>query len=83
MARLILAIAIVVVGAWMNMQAAGESLTDIRDQVSSAAAAARGPRTRRRARPSRAGSAAPTDDAGRAEPLPPPADDPDAPSTTS
>ena len=38
---LILAIAIVV-GAWMNMQAAGEGLADIRTQVGSAAAAAKG-----------------------------------------
>jgi hypothetical protein len=38
---LILAIAIVV-GAWLNMQAAGEGLADIRTQVGSAAAAAKG-----------------------------------------
>jgi hypothetical protein len=38
---LIIAIAIVV-GAWMNMQAAGEGLADIRTQVGSAAAAAKG-----------------------------------------
>src|SRR6478735_11849289 len=38
---LILAIAIVV-GAWLNMQAAGEGLGDIRTQVGSAAAAAKG-----------------------------------------
>ena len=38
---LILAIAIVV-GAWLNMQAAGEGFADIRTQVGSAAAAAKG-----------------------------------------
>ena len=38
---LILAIAIVV-GAWLNMQAAGEGLADIRTQVGSAASAAKG-----------------------------------------
>ncbi|HSD02280.1 MAG TPA: hypothetical protein VLB81_07930 [Gaiellales bacterium] len=38
---LILALAIVV-GAWLNMQAAGEGLADIRTQVGSAAAAAKG-----------------------------------------
>ncbi len=38
---LLLAI-VTAVGAWMNMQAAGEGLADIRTQVGSAAAAAKG-----------------------------------------
>jgi hypothetical protein len=65
---LILAI-VVVVGAWMNMQAAGESLGDIRDRVGSMAG------DRSAAAPATAASAPVT------TPAPPPAAEPAPPAT--
>jgi len=70
---LILAIAIVV-GAWLNMQAAGEGLADIRTQVGSAAAAAKGA-VDRDDKPVEATPAAPV------EPAPSPPADPSPPVT--
>jgi hypothetical protein len=86
---LILAIAIVV-GAWMNMQAAGEGLGDIRTQVGSATAAAKGAvgRDDKPAESAPAATAPPVEPtpAAPVEPAPPapapsdpPAADPDAP----
>jgi hypothetical protein len=80
---IILAI-VIVVGAWMNMRAAGEGLADIRTQVGSAATAAKGAVDRDDA-PAETVPAAPAP----AEPMPaepsvPPADPPseaDAPRT--
>lgn len=69
---------VVVVGAWMNMQAAGEGLSDIRASVAGAAASARGSVDRDEPAPPPAAPAAP------AEPTPPadtPADEPEAPRT--
>ena len=68
---LILAIAIVV-GAWLNMQAAGEGFADIRTQVGSAAAAAKGA-VDRDDRPAEATPAAPVETAPSppADPSPP------------
>lgn len=80
---LILAIAIVV-GAWLNMQAAGEGLGDIRSQVSSAATAARGAVDR----DDTPAAAAPPPPAAPVEPTAPappdtstPASDPESPQT--
>ena len=80
---LILAIAIVV-GAWLNMQAAGEGLGDIRSQMSSAATAARGA-VDRDDRPVEASPAPPAAPVEPTAPAPPdastPAPDPEAPQT--
>ena len=54
---LVLAI-VLVVGAWMNMQAAGEGLADVRDRVSAMTAGCQGScRPRRRRPPTRSGAA--------------------------
>jgi cation transport ATPase len=77
---LILAIAIVV-GAWMNMQAAGESVTSVKASLSSAATAARGA-VDRDDKPAEAAPAPPAPPADHAPPAPPadtPAADPEAP----
>ena len=80
---LILALAIVV-GAWLNMRAAGEGLGDIRSQVSSAATAARGAVDR----DDTPAAAAPPPPAAPVEPTAPappdastPASDPESPQT--
>lgn len=81
-----LALAIVmVVGAWMNMQAAGESLADVRERLSGAAGAARG--AGRGDEPqATAPVTTPTQPASAPEPAAPPAeaprDEPDAPSAS-
>jgi hypothetical protein len=76
-----LALAIIlVVGAWMNMQASGDSLADVRSSLSGAAASARGAVDRDDA--SAAAPAAPpaaTTVEPPAEPPPPPPPAPDAP----
>ena len=69
---------VMVVGAWMNMQAAGEGLGDIRAQVAGAASAARGAVDRDEAPAATTPPAPPA--APPAEPeSAPPADEPDAP----
>jgi hypothetical protein len=73
-----LALAIIlVVGAWMNMQASGDSLADVRTSLSGAAASARGAVDRNDA-PAAAPPAATTVEPP-AEPPPPPPPAPDAP----
>ena len=79
---LILAIAIVV-GAWLNMQAAGEGMADIRTSFGSAASAAKGA-VDRDDKPATAAPEAPAAPAAPAEPAPPPeasAPDPESPPT--
>ena len=73
---------VMVVGAWLNMRAAGDSLTGIRDQLAGATAGVRGA--------DRSDTIAPTPPATPpatttppASPETPPVEDPDAPSTTS
>jgi len=94
---LVLAIAIVV-GAWMNMQAAGESMADVKASLSSAATSARGAVDRddtpaatasapaEPAPPAQAEPAppapAPTAPADPAPPVDAPTDEPEAPRTT-
>ena len=76
-----LALAIIlVVGAWMNMQASGDSLADVRTSLSGAAASARGAVDRNDA-PAAAPAAPPaaTTVEPPAEPPPPPPPAPDAP----
>jgi hypothetical protein len=77
-----LALAIVlVIGAWLNMQAAGENFSSIRDQISSATSGMRGDD-----RPDAPATAPPaTPPVTPPPPAPPetsPADDPDTPSAT-
>jgi cation transport ATPase len=62
---------VIVVGAWLNMQAAGESLGDVRTQFAGAAAAARGAVDR--------GDEPASTPPAPSEPADAPADDPDAP----
>ena len=69
---LVLAI-VIVVGAWMNMRAAGEGLTDIRSQMGSAAAAAKGV-VDRDDEPAAAAPAAPPAQADPVSPPPAPAE---------
>ncbi len=78
-----LALAIVtVIGAWLNMQAAGESLSDVRASMAGAAASARGAMDRGDQSPS---PSSPPPPSAPSEPAPPPAeaplDDPEPPST--
>jgi hypothetical protein len=76
-----LALAIIlVVGAWMNMQASGDSLADVRSSLSGAAASARGAVDRDDASAAApAAPPAPTTVEPPAEPPPPPPPAPDAP----
>ncbi|MCZ7587478.1 MAG: hypothetical protein M5U27_01170 [Gaiella sp.] len=74
---LILAIAIVV-GAWLNMRAAGEGLADIRTQVGSAAAAAKSA-VDREDTPAEASPAPPAEPVEPTAPAPPDADAPTEP----
>jgi cation transport ATPase len=79
---LILAI-VIVVGAWMNMQAAGEGLADIRSQVSSAAASAKDAVDRddapAAAAPAAPAAPAPSEPAAPEAAPPPPPPEPAAP----
>jgi hypothetical protein len=68
---------VMVVGAWLNMQSSGESLSDMRSQFAGAAAAARGAVNRDDAPAS--GTEAPSEPAPPAESVP---DEPDAPRTS-
>lgn len=77
---IILAI-VIVVGAWMNMQAAGEGLADIRSQVGSAASAAKGT-VDRDDKPAETAPAAPAPaEPAPVEPSAPPSDPPPTPET--
>ncbi len=73
---------IVVVGAWMNMQASGESLGDVRASVAGAAAAARGAVERDDKPASTAPPASAPEPPAPAEPAAPSSDEPDAPSSS-
>jgi hypothetical protein len=78
---------VMVVGAWMNMQAAGEGLGDIRTQMAGAAAAARGAVDRDDAPADTTPSVTPpaTPPADTTPPAPPempPPEDPEAPRTS-
>ena len=86
-AWLCLALAIViVVGAWMNMRAAGDSLTGIRDQLAGATAGMRGGDDRAEvpaaAPPATPPATPPVTTTPSASPETPPVDEPDAPSAS-
>jgi hypothetical protein len=73
---------IVVVGAWMNMQASGEGLADVRASVAGAAAAARGSVERDDQPASTAPPASEPEPAAPAEPAAPSAEEPGSPSSS-
>jgi hypothetical protein len=73
---------IVVVGAWMNMQASGEGLADVRASVAGAAAAARGSVERDDQPASAAPPASEPEPAAPAEPAAPSAEEPGSPSSS-
>lgn len=78
---------VMVVGAWLNMQAAGDSLTGIRDQLAGATAGMRGGGGERSdtiapTPPATPPTAPPPTTTPSASPETPPVEDPDAPSTS-
>ena len=82
----LLFVIVMVVGAWLNMQAAGDSLTGIRDQLAGATAGMRGGGAERSdtiapTPPATPPTAPPSTTTPSASPETPPVEDPDAPST--
>jgi len=73
---------VMVVGAWMNMRAAGDSLTGIRDQLAGATAGMRGGADRSDTIAPTPPATPPATTTPPASPETPPADDPEAPSTS-
>jgi hypothetical protein len=73
---------VMVVGAWMNMRAAGDSLTGIRDQLAGATSGMRGGADRSDTIAPTPPATPPATTTPSASPETPPAEDPEAPSTS-
>jgi hypothetical protein len=73
---------VMVVGAWMNMRAAGDSLTGIRDQLAGATSGMRGGAARSDTIAPTPPATPPATTTPSASPETPPAEDPEAPSTS-
>jgi hypothetical protein len=73
---------VMVVGAWMNMRAAGDSLTGIRDQIAGATSGMRGDADRSDTIAPTPPATPPAATPPAASPETPPAEDPEAPSTS-